>query len=162
MRKIDNEKGMVTMLVLIFIVFLMSFLISAYVLVSNKLRNQKEIIAEIKRIYEGTQTMDEIYESYIGTGLIPINSAESLVRIGKEEQYEIENKYYTLTKNATYILENDITVNSKEIEYLKGKDWDPNILNSINIEWNGKKITVIKIDGTKSTYDNKTIKQINT
>lgn len=63
MKNIKSEKGIITMLVLISVLFLVTFLISAYLLISNKLQNQEEVVAETKRIYEGTSTMEEVYDS---------------------------------------------------------------------------------------------------
>ena len=49
MKKLKNENGAITILVVISILFMISFLISSYVIVANKVKSQKEVIAQTKK-----------------------------------------------------------------------------------------------------------------
>ena len=47
MKKLKSEKGAITIIVLVSVLFFVSFLISSYVIIANKVQTQKEIIARI-------------------------------------------------------------------------------------------------------------------
>ena len=47
MKSFRNEKGAITILVLVSILFMVSFLITSYIITANKVQTQKEIIQEI-------------------------------------------------------------------------------------------------------------------
>ena len=64
MKNIKKEEGAITIITLVTILFIVSFLISSYIIVANKVRIQKEIVSEIGKIYEPKSTMEEIYNSY--------------------------------------------------------------------------------------------------
>ena len=64
MTKIRDQKGAITMITLITVLFLVSFLMSTYIIISNKVKTQKEMLNETKSIYEPKVTMEEIYNSY--------------------------------------------------------------------------------------------------
>ena len=66
-KKFKNEKGAITILVLVSILFMLSFLITSLIIISNRVNTQKEIISQTKAIYEPKSTMEEIYRSYFGT-----------------------------------------------------------------------------------------------
>ena len=135
MRNIKNQDGMITMLVLITIVFLLSFLISAYLLISNKLKSEQDIVSETKRIYEGTASMDEIYNSYFSNDeIVPIYTEEQLIKIGSKENLIINGKYYNFSNNAQYVLMNDIEFDATKIGL--DNDWIP-IGEYINTSANG-------------------------
>lgn len=135
MRNLKDQKGMITMLVLITVVFLVSFLISAYLLISSKLKSQQDIVSETKRIYEGTATMDEIYNSYFSNDeIVPIYTAEQLIKIGSKENVIINGKYYNFSKTTKYVLMNDIEFDASKLG-LKN-DWVP-IGKYINTSANG-------------------------
>lgn len=135
MKNVKNQNGMITMLVLITVIFLLSFLISAYLLISNKLKSEQDIVSETKRIYEGTASMDEIYNSYFSNDeIVPIYTAEQLIKIGSKENVIINGKYYNFSSNAQYVLMNDIEFDTAKLG-LKN-DWIP-IGEYINTSANG-------------------------
>lgn len=134
MKNIKNQDGMITMLVLVTVMFLISFLISSYLLISNKLKNQEDIVAETKRIYEGTSSMEEIYNSYFSDdGIVPIYTAEQLIKIGSGDNITINGKYYNFSKTAQYVLMNDIEFDTVALGL--ENDWIP-IGEYINISTN--------------------------
>lgn len=110
MKNFKNEKGSITILVLVSLVFLTTFLISSYIIISNKMQTQKKVISDTKEIYE--QPIEEIYNSYFNTeNIIPIYTVEQLLLIGEEHQnVNINGKYYNFTddENIAYMLMNDL------------------------------------------------------
>lgn len=127
MKKLKSQNGAITMLVLISIMFLISFLISTYVLVIHKAQSQKEIVEETKRIYESPFTMEEIYNSYFNTGnIVPIYTVEQLQAIGGGKQINIDGKYYTFSndENTVYVLMNNLEIKAYE-DYGEDYYWTP-------------------------------------
>lgn len=158
MKKLKSQNGAITMLVLISIMFLISFLISTYVLVMNKAQSQKEIVEETKKIYESPFTMEEIYNSYFNTGnIVPIYTVEQLLYMGTGKQnVNINGKYYNFNndKNTIYVLMNDLEFNALELGL--EEDWIPINDNSdyiSNFEWNNYKVKVTTLDEIIVTYD---------
>ena len=155
MKKLRSENGAITMLVLITVIFLVSFLISSYILVANKAKAQKEIIEETRKIYEPTSTMEEIYNSYFNNGnIIPIYTVEQLQAIGNGKQININGKYYTFSndENTIYVLMNNLEIKAYE-DYGEDYYWTPigerdDLL--ANFEGNNNKIDVVYKDKTKT------------
>ena len=111
MKRFKNENGAITILVLTSILFMVSFLISTYVIVANRVQIQKEIISEIRRTYEPEKSLEEIYNSYFDEdGIIPIYIEEQLLAIGTGEKLNINGKIYTFSNDAVYMLKNDIDI----------------------------------------------------
>jgi len=110
MKRFKNENGAITVVVIITILFIVSFLITTLAILSNKVRTQKEIISQTRKTYESTKTMEEIYNSFTtNDGVIPIFTAEQLLKIGSGNTVDVNGKFYTFTNDATYILMNDLT-----------------------------------------------------
>ncbi|MBQ2916756.1 MAG: hypothetical protein IJE59_01025 [Clostridia bacterium] len=128
MKKLKSQNGAITMLVLISIMFLISFLISTYVLVMHKAQSQKEIVEETKKIYESPFTMEEIYNSYFNSGnIVPIYTVEQLLYMGTGKQnVNINGKYYNFNndENTIYVLMNDLEFNAYQ-EYGEDYYWEP-------------------------------------
>lgn len=112
MKNVKSEKGAITILVLVSVLFMVSFLISAYVIIANKVQTQKEIISETKSIYEDKATMEEVYNSYFSnSNAVPIYTAEQLLMMGNgTKNVNINGKYYDFNndESTTYVLMNDI------------------------------------------------------
>lgn len=159
MKKLKSEKGAITIIVLVSVLFFVSFLISSYVIIANKVQTQKEIIKETKKIYEPTMSMEETYNRYfINDGVIPIYTAKQLLNIGTGNRINIKGKIYTFSNNASYILEDNLEFTAEEMNL--ENDWIP-IGNrteedfNVNFEGNGHTITVTNLDGTKHIYSEK-------
>lgn len=156
MKKLRSQNGAITMIVLISIMFLISFLISTYVLVMHKAQSQKEIVEETKKIYESPFTMEEIYNSYFNTGnIVPIYTVEQLLDMGTEKQnININGKYYNFNndENTIYVLMNNLEFNAYE-DYGEDYYWTP-VGNredlSAKFEGNNYKIEVVYKDKTKT------------
>lgn len=156
MKKLKSEKGAITIIVLVSVLFFVSFLISSYVIIANKVQTQKEIIAETKKIYEPKSSMEEIYNSYFSNDeIVPIYTVEQLLSIGEEtKQISINGKIYTFTNTSSYILKNDLEFSAIDLGLTT--DWiaigSDNSTFDGNFEGNGYTITVTNLDGTKDVY----------
>jgi len=158
MKKLSNQKGSITMLVLVTMLFLLAFLMSSYMIVSNRAQKQKQISNEIQEIYRNKQDLNEVYNSYFNEEVIPIYTAEQLLKIGSGETIQIDNRLCVMTWDATYALMNhlEFDVSSSEVsDFLGGSDWTP-INENENFkgyfEGNGYNIKVTNNDGKIETY----------
>lgn len=141
MKNLKRENGAITIITLVSILFMVSFLISSYILISNKVKAQKDMIAETRKTYESPLTMEEIYNSYIASNeMIPIYNLDQLLNIGNGTTQVINNKYYSFTNNATYLLMNDLECD--EVKYSEILEELRNRLPQGGFEGNGHKITV--------------------
>lgn len=157
MKKLKNENGVITMITLLTVLFIITFLLSSYIIVANKVKTQKEIINETKKIYKPKYSMEEIYNSYFSNdNVIPIYTDEELIKIG-ETYTNLNGKYYTNDENTIYVLMNNIEFNATDLELetdWKPIDWNTNFPGTF--DWNGKKITVTNIKGNIEFYDGQT------
>ena len=88
MKKLKSENGAIAIIVLVSVLFLTMFLISSYMVISNKLKTQKEVIDQTRQIYENYD-LAEIYNSFFNNGAIPIYSKEQYLKIGSNEKVMI-------------------------------------------------------------------------
>lgn len=157
MRKLRNEKGAITMITLVTIVFMVSFLMTSYALIANKVKTQKEILAETKAIYEPKLSMEEIYNSYyVNDNIIPISTVEQLLSIGSNEKISIDGKVYTFsnTEDSIYLLKNDLEFSAIELDL--ESNWVPPYENEdfvADFDWSGHTIKVTKLSGDIIIYD---------
>ncbi len=130
MKKLKSQNGAIAIIVLVSVLFLTMFLISSYMVISNKLKTQKEVIDQTRQIYENYD-LAEIYNSFFNNGAIPIYSKEQYLKIGSNEKVmipETGGQYYYFADSGNYILMNDVTISYKNI----GSNWKnpEKILNS--------------------------------
>lgn len=155
MIKLKDKKGAITMVTLITVLFLVSFLMSSYIIVSNKVKTQKEMLNETRSIYESKVTMEEIYNSYFSNdNVIPIYTVNQLLSIGNNEKINIDGKIYTFSSDKAYVLSNNLEFSA--IDLGLESDWIPTY-NSGNFEWNGNTIKVTTLSGNVITYSGNTI-----
>ncbi len=130
MKSVKKENGAITIITLVSILFIVSFLTSSYILISNKVKAQKDMINQTREIYESPLTMEDIYNSYFNTDeIIPIYTVEQLLSIGTNKLKTIpqnDGKIYRFSKDATYILMNDLEFNTSEWKELIGTDEEGN------------------------------------
>lgn len=181
MRRLRSENGAITILAVISILFMLSFLISSYIISANKVQAQKEIITQTRSLYEN-YNLEEIYNSYFGKNIIPIYTAEQLLNIGNstlDKTISINGKIYTFPANkeneedekdenyndTIYLLMNDIVFNPQDYTSDYTEVFDEN-LNWIpignnkkitgNFEGNGHEIKIINNEGNiEDIYSNK-------
>ncbi len=141
-----KDRGSITIITLVTILFMLSFLISTYMIISNRRQAQTEIKRETQEIYESdTENIDAIYNSYFaGEGeVIPIYTEEQLLKIGTDEYIVGGDKIYTCTANANYILMTNLQLNVSE--YI---DENPNSFETVNSSTRWINIEKQKENGT--------------
>lgn len=112
-----SEKGAITLVTLVTVVFILAFLLSSFVIISNRLQTQAEIKRETGRVYaEGIENIEEVYQSFFANELetVPITNAEQLLSIGTGRQIAVDGKIYKYSADKNYILKNDIEINEEE------------------------------------------------
>ena len=117
---VKSEKGSITLIALISVVFLLTFLISTYLLLASKAQTQLDITKKTIDIYDDADEVKERYNSYIGKNIIPIYNKEQLLVAGTGNTLNVNDKYYIFssTNNTTYILMNNLTLT-------EGDNWIP-------------------------------------
>lgn len=112
MKILKNENGIITVLVLISILLMVSFLLTIYAINANKIKAQKEIMLQIKNVYGNSKSMNEIYDTYFNQGnIIPIYTVDQLLAMGDEtKKLCSDGKYYTFANDANtiYLLMNNL------------------------------------------------------
>lgn len=157
MKRLKNEKGVITIITLVTVLFMVSFLISSYVTVANKLKTQKEIVAETREIYRPKTTMEEIYNSYFSNdNLIPIYTIEQFLAIGDNEQYNINGKIYEFSnnENVVYVLKNDLEINQEELNL--EENWTPMYKDQTflgKFDCGGYTLKIATLNGDKIIYN---------
>ena len=127
-KKLKSQKGAITILVLVSVLFMVSFLITTQIIGANKVKNQKEIINRTREIYESNKSMEEIYDSFTSdSGVIPIYTSAQLSNIGSGNTVFVRQngKYYNFANDAIYILMDDLGYDENNISktfegYLEG------------------------------------------
>lgn len=139
MKNFKSEKGSITILVLVSLVFLTTFLISSYIIMSNKMNTQKKVINDTKEIYE--QPIEEIYNSYFSTeNIIPIYTVEQLLAMGSGKQININGKIYTFLNTVPYILMNDLEFKENERDNIL--EWKKIEEKDLTLYWNDHTIVM--------------------
>ena len=149
MRNLKSEKGAITVLILITILFLTTFLISSYIIMSNKMQSQREVISDTKELY-GSYDINQIYNSYFANdNAIPIYTVEQLLKIGNNENVTINGKIYKFLEESTYVLMNDLVFDVSNYSSVLGTDtdWTPIGKTNYKFEGNNHTITVTQSNG---------------
>ncbi len=131
-----SQKGAITLIVLVTMLFLIAFLMSMYIRISNKAQTSAETTEEIARKYNNIGEANDIYNSYFANSdVIPIYTVEQLKKIGSGEKIEVNGKIYTFTTNGYYTLMNDLDLGGYYDETAgtwTGTQWEPLPLSDSN------------------------------
>ena len=156
MKRLKSNRGAITILVLVTVLFFIAFLISLYIIISNKVQTQKEFISQTRKIYKSDKTMEEIYNSYFSSDeVIPIYTAQQFRKIIDSENNPLKvedaiekvivneenGKIYEYSAKSVYVLKNDI--------YLSEEWFIDKLINGVILQTNGYKIIA---DGIEYPY----------
>lgn len=112
-NKIRNEKGSITLYVIITMLFFSVFIMSIYIMNSRKYESQLEANTKVKEIYAKKSAEDVFNTHFAGEDeKIPIYTADQLLSIGSGKSVYIPqtNKIYIFTEeNDKYVIKNNIT-----------------------------------------------------
>ena len=129
MKNLKSEKGAITIIALASVLLITAFLVSTYMVISNKVKTQKDVVAETRKIYEN-DSAEVAYNSFFSNAsIIPIYTEEQLLAIGSGDTVfitEAGGKYYTFSDDATYLLMNDIICHQDYISKSFGGTFDGN------------------------------------
>ena len=153
MKKLKSENGAIAILVLISLVFLTTFLISSYVIMSNKMQSQRKVISDTKDIYENYD-LNQMYESYfdksrdglpdnveqleyiestgtqyIDTGVFPSNN----LKINIKACYTNSNSSYMLGSDNAYNAGIHIRLDSKYIGIFGDSIMNTGVVSQVNV-----------------------------
>lgn len=134
-----NQKGSITVLVILSCLFFIMFLTGMFMLSSVKRQVQIEATKKEQNIYSQGNA-NEIYNNYFAEGVIPIYTKEQLQKICSGEQIAIneENgKIYNFSTSAIYLIKENI-----QFEYNGIWQMPSNFSQTGRIEGSGKKITI--------------------
>lgn len=131
-----SQKGAITLIVLVTMLFLIAFLMSMYIRISNKAQTSAETTEEIAKKYNNIGEANDIYNSYFANSdVIPIYTVEQLKKIGSGEKIDINGKIYTFTTNGYYTLMDDLDLGGYYDETAgtwAGTQWEPLPLSDSN------------------------------
>lgn len=155
-----NQKGAITLFVLLAMLFFMIALINIYMIVANRAQTQIRITGQTGSMYsQDVKMAEDIYQGYFGEGVIPIYTVDELLKIASNKNVIINEeggKIYKFAPESTYVLRNDLEFDANEQglsnnwvpiheqieqEVIKGK-----------FEWSGYTITVINLSGIIIRY----------
>ena len=105
-NKLKSQNGAITVIALVTMLFILFFLMTIYIRVSNKAQSSAEATEEIRRKYLKQQSskIDLANEGEV----IPISSVEELCLIGSNQEKVINGKIYTFSSDAYYALQTDL------------------------------------------------------
>ncbi len=125
-NKLKNEKGSITIYVIITMLFFSVFIMSIYIINSRKFATQLQANADAKVIYE-KEGAENTYLSHFAADdeEIPIYTREQLLSIGTGDRIYIsqEKRIYKFTKEPDkYVIKNNISdLTSQDISSLSTK-----------------------------------------
>lgn len=124
-----SEKGAITLVVLVGMLFLTVFLMSIYIQLSNKAQDSAETTKQIAEQYNNLGEANNIYNNYFAnTDIVPIYTKEQLAKIGSGEEILIDGKIYTFSTDAYYILKKDLDLGgiyNSNTDIWSGEQWTP-------------------------------------
>ena len=119
---IKNQKGAISLFVMLSMMFFLIFVVSVYTFVSRRSQTQAMTVDELQSIYKkDALAMSNERAPIDGTEVIPIYNLEQFKLIGTDQYVEVNGKIYMFGKDNSatgkkysYILKNNIIVNIDE------------------------------------------------
>ena len=118
-----KERGAITLITLVTILFMLAFLVSTFTIIMNRRQSQAEIKRETKEIYESdVENAEQVYKSYFAgeNEIIPILNTDNLLKVCKIIQEDTDgyifakDKIYKCTASSNYKLEANLVLNDAD------------------------------------------------
>ena len=121
---IKNQKGAISLFVLLSMMFFLAFMLGAFTLVNQRNISQVESLSETQKIYENKPSASDLYDSIFAneSSVVPIinvkqlKSAIEVNDTNTQIKYLINGKVYTYKKEANYILQKDIVIDYSDVK----------------------------------------------
>ena len=154
-EKLKSEKGAITLVVLIGMLFLTAFLMSMYIQIANRAQSSAETTKQIQEQYNNLDEANTIYDNYFANSeVIPIYTKEQLAKIGSGEEVLVNNKVYIFSTNGYYTIQNDLNLGgiyNESTGTRSGTQWTPITSNFTGIlDGLGHTITGLYINNTQN------------
>lgn len=125
-----SQKGAITLIVLVTMLFLTAFIMTMYIKLSNKAGISAETTAEIAKKYNNIGDKNNIYYSYMtDSNIIPITNRDELKEIGSNKNITINGKIYKFKPDGNYVIMNNLDLGGAE------HPWEPLPRNENNIQY---------------------------
>lgn len=149
MKNKTNQRGSITLFVVLACMFFIMFLTGIFMLGTVKRQAQIEATKQTQNIYSQGNA-EQTYDSYFGDGVVPIYTKAQLEKMCSGEQIAINEeggKIYTFSANSIYLLKEDIS-----FEYNGVWQMPSGFGETGRIEGNGKKITIRDTSKAEEIY----------
>jgi len=108
MRSLKNERGAITLITLVTVLFFMAFLIGSYIIANNQAGSQIQMTEQIRSLYY-PGNIEALYNSYFEGSVVLIYRPEEFAQIGSGRRIAVEvgdddYRYFIFSVNAMYIL----------------------------------------------------------
>lgn len=109
-----NDKGLISVFVLLSMLFLLIFVFTIYEIIDNRYKNDEYKNDELSKIY--SKNMNEIHNSLYSREdeIIPIYNLDEFNNIGSGRYMQIKDKIYNCNRSKTYLLKENIIIDLKE------------------------------------------------
>lgn len=115
-----SEKGLISLYVLFGMLFLLVFVLSAYIGIRNKLQLEEYKNLEMQEIYSKNIDVVKNIEYAPSNELIPIYNSSQFDLVGTGSYLKINNKIYQCGIGMSYLLKDDIIVDiDEDLKYKK-------------------------------------------
>lgn len=125
-----SQKGAITLVVLVTMLFLTAFIMTMYIKLSNKAGISAETTAELAKKYNNIGDKNNIYYSYItDSNIIPITNRDELKEIGSNKNITVNGKIYKFKPDGNYVIMNNLDLGGAE------HPWEPLPRNENNVQY---------------------------
>ena len=123
-----NQNGAISLFVLVSMLFFLTFMLGIFTLVNRRNVLQTENLKETQKIYSNKQSAAEQYDSLFNSAnnsYVPVTNLEQLNVIKQVADntnsngsisYLIDGKVYEYSKDANYVLQNDIVIHKEDYD----------------------------------------------
>lgn len=112
-KDLKNQKGAISIFVLMAMLFFLVTMLGVYTITSKRAQTQTESVELVKEKYYTEGEEQVLYQQKVSnaTNNLPIYTKEQLWSVGTGKKVEMEGTVYTFAAAATYELKNDIVIN---------------------------------------------------
>lgn len=114
-RKIKEEKGFLSIFVILVMIFLLVFVLLSYAAITERLKREQIKDIELQELYMESNNSD--IENYVyanSNDVIPIYNIKELNRVGTGNSIQIKDLIYQCGISNSYVLKSDIWVDVEE------------------------------------------------